>query len=349
MPVLAPVMSAVRFAVFMHSILQERRDTIHHVRSEILYASSTTGSVLGSSDPIADAIGLLRPRTVVEPALHTAGPWALRFDPFPHVKLGVIVHGECWLTLEGHEPVLLKEGDFYLLGNPPSYVLASTPTAEPRAAKPLWDNAVNGAVRIGPEAEEDTYLCGGHFSFDDTNASILIDVLPTLVHVHAADPRGKSLTHLSELLVAETETTAVGSSLVLDHLAQILFVHMLRAHADQAGRPTGWLGALNDDGIGAALRAMHADVAHRWTLEELAGVSRMSRSAFAASFKNQVGTAPLEYLIAWRMSLARDALRRGTRSISELAFATGYQSESAFSTAFRRVVGSSPSQFRDMS
>jgi AraC-like DNA-binding protein len=122
---------------------------------------------------------------------------------------------------------------------------------------------------------------------------------------------------------------------------------MLRAHADQSGRPAGWLGALNDDRIGAALRAMHADVARRWTLTELAGISHMSRSAFAAAFRSQVGTAPLDYLIQWRMSLARDALRRGTRSISELAAATGYESESAFSTAFRRVVGSSPKRFRD--
>jgi AraC-like DNA-binding protein len=116
-----------------------------------------------------------------------------------------------------------------------------------------------------------------------------------------------------------------------------------------ARRPLRPLGALADDGIGAALRAMHADVAHRWTLKELASISCMSRSAFAASFKRQVGLAPLEYLILidWRMSLARDALRRNTRSISELASATGYQSESAFSTGFRRVVGSSPHQFRD--
>lgn len=303
--------------------------------------------MLGSSDPLADAIGLLRPHTVVEVSLHAAGAWAVRFDPFSHVELGVVVRGECWLALEGREPVPLREGDFFLLGNPPPYVLASTLTAKPRAAKSLWDGAANGAVRIGPEAEEDTHLCGGHFSFDDTNAPTLIDVLPPLVHVHAEDPRGKLLAHLSELLVTEVEATAVGGSLVLDRLAQILFVHMLRAHADQAGRPIGWLGALSDDGIGAALRAMHADVAHRWTLRELAGISRMSRSAFAASFKNQVGIAPLEYVIEWRMSLARDALRLGTRSISELAFATGYQSESAFSTAFRRVVGSSPRQFRD--
>jgi len=320
---------------------------MHDVASVSVHASSKTGSPLGSSDPIADAIGLLRPRAVVEAGLHAAGPWALRFEAFPHVRLGVVARGQCWLALHGHEPVRLREGDFYLLGNPPPYVLASALTEEPRSARSLWDSAVDGAVRIGPEAEEDTYLCGGHFSFDDTNASMLFDVLPPLVHVQATDPRGRLLAHLGELLVAEVATTAVGGSLVLDHLAQILFVHMLRAHADQAGRPTGWLGALSGDGVGAALRAMHADVAHRWTLAELARASCMSRSAFAAAFKNQVGTAPLEYLIEWRMSLARDALRRGTRSISDLAFATGYQSESAFSTAFRRVAGSSPRHFRN--
>lgn len=330
-----------------YSMLHHPSGTIHNVESPFPYASSTAASAFGSSDPIAVAIGLLRPRTVVKVGLHAAGPWAVRFEPYPHVSLGVVARGQCWLALEGHEPVLLTEGDFYLLGNPPPYLLASELTATPRAAKPLWDTAADGAVRIGPPAEEDTYLCGGHFSFDDTNADILLDVLPPLVHVHATDPRGELLAHLSHLLVTEAETTALGSSLVLDHLAQVLFVHMLRAHADQTDRPTGWLGALNNDGIGAALRAMHAHVAHRWTLKELADISRMSRSAFAATFKTQVGTPPLEYLIQWRMSLARDALRRGTRSITELAFATGYESESAFSTAFRRVVGISPKHYRD--
>ena len=204
------------------------------------YASSTQGAKLGSSDPIAAAIGLLRPLTVSESSLHAAGPWAVGFDPFPHVELGVVARGECWLTMEGHEPVLLREGDFYLLGNPPPYVLASAPTEQPLDARSLWGGSPRGAVRIGSEAQEDTYLCGGHFSFDDTNAPVLLDVLPPLVHVRAADPRGKLLAHLSALLVTEVETTAVGGSLVLDHLAQILFIHMLRAHAAHADRPAGW-------------------------------------------------------------------------------------------------------------
>lgn len=303
--------------------------------------------MLGFRDPVADAIGLLRPRTVVGPSLRASGEWALRFDTFLHVKVGGVVRGTCWLILEGQEPVLLEEGDTFLLGNPPPYVLASTLGVRPRPAEPVWAGAEAGVVRIGPEPEESTYLCGGHLAFDDRNACVLTDLLPPLVIVRAADPRGRQLAQLIELLATEVEATAAGGSLVLNHLAQVLLVHMLRAHACQTDRPIGWLGALNQDGIGAALRAMHADVAHSWTVGELADVSHMSRSAFAQAFKDQIGTSPLEYLIQWRMGLARDALTRGTLSISELASATGYSSESAFSSAFRRVVGSSPSAFRD--
>ena len=320
---------------------------IHNVESRVSYASSSSGSPLGSGDPIAAAIGLLRPRTVVDPGFHAAGSWAVRFEAFRYVRIGGVEQGECWLALDGHEPVHLREGDIYLLVNPPSYLLASDLTAEPLTATSVWDSTANGVARIGSEAEQDLYLCGGSFWFDDSNASILLDVLPPLVHIQAADPRNKLLANVSKLLVTEVENNAVGSSLVLDHLVQILFVHGLRAYAEQTDRPAGWLGAISDDGIGAALRAMHADVAHRWTLNELAGIAHMSRSAFAVSFKKRVGTAPLDYLIQWRMSLARDALRRNNRSLSELALATGYESESAFSTAFRRVAGASPKQFRD--
>jgi AraC-like DNA-binding protein len=320
---------------------------IHNVSSTFSYASSSAGSSLGSADPITAAIGLLRPRTVIDPGFHAAGSWAVRFEAFGYVKIGGVERGDCWLVLDGLAPVHLRQGDIYLLVNPPGYLLASDLTAEPLTSKALWHSAVNGVVRVGPEAEEDMYLCGGSFWFDDSHASILLDVLPPVVHIQATDPRNKLLANVSMLLVTELENGAVGSSLVLDHLVQILFVHALRAYAEQTDRPAGWLGAINDDDIGAALRAMHADVAHRWTLNELAGIAHLSRSAFAAAFKKQVGTAPLDYLIQWRMNLARDALRRNTRSISELASATGYESESAFSTAFRRVAGASPKQFRD--
>jgi AraC-like DNA-binding protein len=302
--------------------------------------------VLGFRDPVADAIGLLRPRTVVAPGLRAVGEWALSFDTFLHVRIGGLVRGTCWLILEGREPVLLREGDTFMLGNPPPYVLASTPGASPRPAEQVWAGAEDGFVRIGPESENDLYLCVGHIAFDDSNAALLTDLLPPLVIVRMTDPHGERLAQLIDLLATEVGVAAAGGPLVQNHLAQVLLVHMLRAHAGQTAWPCGWLGALNDDGIGAALRAVHADLAHSWSLKKLAEISHMSRSAFAQAFKSHVGIPPLEYLIQWRMNLARDALTRDTMSISELARATGYLSESAFSTAFRRVVGSSPAKFR---
>lgn len=310
------------------------------------YKSSGRVGELAQGDPLAAAIDLLRPLAVEETSLHAAGPWAVGFEMGHHVELGVVARGQCWLTMDGGDPVLLREGDFYLLSTPAPYVLASAVTEEPVNATALWGGPARGAAHIGPTDSEDTYLCGGHFSFDDANARLLLDLLPPLVHVRADDPRGALLTHLSALLVAEVESTDLGSALALDHLTQTLFIHMLRAHAKSLHQPAGWLAAANDDGIGTALRAMHADIAHRWTLQELAALSHMSRSTFAATFKSRVGTAPLEYLIQWRMNVARDALRRRSMSIAALALAVGYESESAFSTAFRRVVGASPATFR---
>ncbi|MFD5093915.1 AraC family transcriptional regulator [Amycolatopsis thailandensis] len=320
---------------------------MNNVNSEKPYSSSTREMVVGSGDPIVDVLRLLRTQAVLPVRVHAASPWAVRFDPHIHVKLGVVLTGECWMTLDGCEPLLLHTGDFFLLNNPPAYTLASALEVAPCEAADFQAGENDGEVRIGTRADEDTYVCCIDFVFEETNTSMLFDVLPPIVVVRADDPRGALLTNLSALTVAEMESGGVGRTLVLEHLAQLILVHMLRVHADATEHPVGWLGALVEDGVGSALRAMHADVSRRWTLDELASISRMSRSAFAASFKAKVGTAPLTYLIEWRMSLARDALRNDTRTISELAAATGYESESAFSTAFRRVVGASPRHFRD--
>lgn len=303
--------------------------------------------MLGYGDPVADAIGLLRPHTVIGPSLRATGEWALRFGTFPHVRIGGLVRGSCWLILDGQEPIRVEQGDTFLLGNPSAYRLASSPDADPRPTEAAWAaGAADDVIRIGPESEEDLYLCVGHIGFDEDNAPLLLDLLPPFLIVHAADPQGARLAQLIDILANEVGAAAAGGPLVENHLAQVLLVHMLRVHAAQTDRPTGWLSALNEDGIGAALRAVHADVAFPWTLKELAGISHMSRSAFAHTFKSHVGVPPLEYVTHWRMSLARDALTRDTMPISELAWSTGYLSESAFSSAFRRVVGSSPAQFR---
>jgi AraC-like DNA-binding protein len=315
------------------------------MQSSNVYRSSSIEVSLDAHDPVRAALALARPQTVAPVPLRATAPWGARFSPFTHVKLGVLVEGECWLCVDGLEPLFLSTGDFYLLGNPPPYGLGSSVEAA-RARDP------NGPLRTeisasGPEISRGsvTYTCGVDFEFPDSAASTLFSSLPPAMVVKADDTNGKLLWNIATLLVHEIETQKAGRSLVLEHLAQILLVYMLRSHAGSSHEPLGWLASVVDDGIGTALRAVHAQPHHRWTLEELANIAMMSRSAFAANFRTRVGRPPLDYLIEWRMQLARAALRTED-SLTAIAEAIGYQSESAFSTAFRRVVGMSPREFR---
>ncbi|ANZ37923.1 hypothetical protein BBK82_19535 [Lentzea guizhouensis] len=299
----------------------------------------SSGIALDAQDPIRDVLALARPRTVAPVPLRAADRWGVRFSPFPHVKLGVVVEGECWLCIDGLEPLFLEKGDFYLLGNPPPYGLGSS-------VETARDRSFDGSLREETTPQDFTaYMCSVDFEFQDSDASALFSSLPPAVLVKAGDADEKLLWNIATLLVHEIETQKVGRSLVLEHVAQILLVQMLRSHADSSREPLGWLASVVDDGIGAALRAVHAEPGRRWTLDELARIAMMSRSTFAANFRNRVGRPPLDYLIAWRMQLARAALRTED-SLSAIAVTIGYQSESAFSTAFRRVVGVSPREFR---
>ena len=315
------------------------------MKSGNVYRSSSTKVLLDAHDPFRDALALARPQAVAPVPLHATAPWGAQFSPFPHIKLGVIVEGECWLCVEGMEPIFLSTGDFFLLGNPPTYGLGSSIEAARgvESKEPLLEVISAGRPEIFEGSV--TYMCSVDFEFQDSDASTLFSSLTPAVIVKADDTDGKLLWNIATLLVYEIETQKAGRSLVLEHVAQILLVHMLRSHAGSSHEPLGWLASVTDDGIGAALRAIHAEPGHRWTLEELAKIAMMSRSSFAANFRNRVGKPPLDYLIEWRMQLARAALRTGD-SLTAIAGAIGYQSGSAFSTAFRRVVGMSPREFR---
>jgi AraC-like DNA-binding protein len=327
------------------SIISLAGRIVHNMMSKKVYGSSRTKVPLQARDPFRDALALARPQAVAPAPLHATAPWRAEFPSFPHIKLGVIVEGECWLCVDGLEPLFLSPGDFYLLGNPPPYGLGSSVEA-------ARTRDANGALRketstIRPETSQGsvTYTCSVDFEFPDSNSLALFSSLPPAMVVKADDANGRVLWNIATLLVYEIETHKAGRSLVLEHLAQILLVHMLRLHADSSQEPLGWLALSADDGIGAALRAIHAEPRHRWTLDELANIAMMSRSTFASNFKERVGKPPSDYLIGWRMQLARAALRTED-SLTAIAGAIGYQSESAFSTAFRRVVGMSPRDFR---
>jgi AraC-like DNA-binding protein len=147
-------------------------------------------------------------------------------------------------------------------------------------------------------------------------------------------------------MMQELREPQPGGFLVIQHLAHMMLVQALRLHLSEGFRGgVGWLFALADKQMSAAINAMHEDPAHRWTLQALAARAGMSRSSFALRFKETVGASPMDYLMRWRMLLAGDRLANSSDPVSAIALSLGYESESAFSTAFKRVMGCSPRQY----
>jgi AraC-like DNA-binding protein len=301
-----------------------------------------------SHDPLGDVLALLRPQAAVAAELRAHGRWSLSFDAAPGVKFGVVVKGECDVATRLGTVRRLRAGDVFLLGG--AYVIASDAETPSRSADDFLRTTTDRVALLGdPALEPVVHLVGGRFAVDPANAHLLVEALPELVHIPADE--ADSLRDLTRLLVDEVRGARSGRARVVDHLAQLVLTYALRwLDSDGNSRArTGWLRALADPRIGAALRHIHDNVAGRTSVAELARVAGMSRTAFAARFRELVGQPPLAYALQWRMSLARDTLRTTECTVGALAFAVGYQSESAFSSAFRRVVGRSPRAYRSKS
>jgi len=277
--------------------------------------------------------------------LDTGGVWALRFPGSPHVRFGAAVSGTSWLTVVGQRhPLKLEAGEGYLLTRGQAYTVGSEPGMIGENGVALFRQQ-GGRVRYGPL--RGVSLVSGRFTFDELGSELLLQVLPAIVHLKPAGDTAAVLRAAIDLLDHETCEARFGASLVTHHVAQIMLVQALRTVADsERGRPMGWLAALADPRIGAALQLMHEHVDRRWTVQELAKSAGMSRSVFAHRFKQLVGSTPLDYLVHFRMRVAGNALRAGKRSVSAVAQEIGYRSESAFSTAFKRIMGVPPKDFR---
>jgi len=197
----------------------------------------------------------------------------------------------------------------------------------------------------GSDAGGGFYLVGGHFALTGNQAGILLGVLPPIVHLQKESDKA-TLRWSIERMIQELREPQPGGFLVAQYLAHMMLVQALRLHLAQGQNGgVGWLFALADPQMSAAINAMHEKPAHRWSLQELAEHAGMSRSTFAQKFKETVGKSPMEYLTGWRMLLAGDKLVNSSDPISVIALSLGYESESAFSTAFKRVMGCSPRQY----
>lgn len=301
-------------------------------------------------DPLGQTVALLRPKALLWKQMQANGNWAVRFPASAGVVFCFVAAGRCDLGVEGEPARELKRGDFLLLSRPPRWRLTretgkGRPTVvldyAPRAAGPDRARFVGDASRP-PEVE----ILGGRFGFDPTNADLLTGLVPHRAEILSHDPTGPRLHHLLALLRDESSSDRPGQALVLERLLEILLVEALRqAPAGDGVAEPGLLAGLADSHLARALRALHGDVRRPWTVERVARVAGLSRSAFAERFVAIVGLSPMDYLQRLRMALAKDRLRFGGDRLVEVAAACGYRSVSAFSTAFRRVVGVAPGAY----
>jgi len=297
-------------------------------------------------DPLEDVLALLGTRAHLSTGMTAGGSWAVRFEPPDGVKFNTLRHGRCFLSVEGlTAPIAVEEGDCFLLTHPLAFTLFSDPSAVPVDAGPVWRAAGNGLPHVGDGL--DTFLIGGRFSFGDRARGLLLDGLPPVIHVPADTGEASAVRWALGQIDAELRGRPIGSTLVAEHLAVVMLIHVLRLHLAREPRAvSGWLAGLADPVVAAALRSMHARPAYPWTVAELARAGAVSRSTLAARFKETVGLGPLDYLTRWRIELAAQRLRVGDDTLATIALAVGYGSESALSTAFKRITGSSPREYR---
>lgn len=292
------------------------------------------------TDPLSHVMQLLRPRAVFSKGISGAGDWAVRYGEFGEPSFCAVLEGSCRLAVDGQDPLELKAGDFLLLPATPGFTMSSGEQVAPRFINPGQAQASREEIRHGRQhGPAEVRLLGGWFRFDAADPDLLASLLPQRVHVRDV-PR---LSALVQMVREESTIRGPGHDAVLARLVELLLVESLRASTTHSS--PGLLRGLADARVAAALLELHAQPAKPWTINQLAEQAALSRSAFFERFSRLVGMAPMEYLLAWRMSLARSLLRLPNADLERVAERVGYSSASTFSTAFSRRVGISRGRY----
>jgi AraC-like DNA-binding protein len=293
------------------------------------------------ADPLAEVVTLLQPRTRYSKLVHGAGPWRISRSDAGQPFYCAVLEGGCRITVDDFPPIELLSGDFILI--PATFGVTVSSIDPPpegfESEAPLQIGA--NEFRIGAlDGEADIRMLAGHCTFGSPDASLLVSLLPQFVHVRG-EPR---LATFLQLMREESREQRPAREMILTRLLELMLIEALRSTAGTNASP-GLVRGLADERIAAALRGLHDRPTHAWTVPELAKEAALSRTTFFERFNTTVGVTPMEYLLAWRMALAKDLLRRKEGRVAEIAERVGYGSASTFSVAFSRHVGQSPAQY----
>ncbi len=313
-------------------------------------------------DPITDIFKTMHVSAFGLHRLEATAPWGIKQEneakvqvtpsgtkmpPADLAHFAMLSRGNCWLSLEGiEEPIPLTGGDCFLLARGTSIVLRDSPRTRPKwSFREIGARAKGNVALCGGGGAPTTIVCGA-LSFDRASLKPITQLLPNFILMKADRARTLALHNTLQALASEMAEQAPGSEVVATRLAEVLVIQLLRAHIASAPvRNKGWLRAVFDPQLGTALTALHNKVNAPWTVESLAEAAGMSRSAFAVRFKELLGQTPLEYVTEWRMQKAMQLLQQRDKKLIDVARSVGYESDAAFSKAFKRVVGANPGAY----
>jgi AraC-like DNA-binding protein len=298
-------------------------------------------------DPLTQVVRLLKPRALLWKQLDTRGPWAIRFPALEDTAFVLVTEGSARLQLPDRPTRTMTSGDFLLLTEPKAWMMGDSEQTEPIQFQPPQTNPSAGSIVTDPSGTAATFkLLGGRFSFDRAHAGLLKGILPSVVEIGCATSGAARVASLLKMLGTEAWEARPGSALVIERLLEILLIEVIRFQGEErANAHLGLIAGLADPQIAACLHALHAEPSRDWSVASLARTAGASRSVFAQRFCDIVGMPPMQYLLRWRMALAKEMIGQG-QSVSEVAFACGYRSVSGFSVAFARHVGCPPSHLR---
>lgn len=301
-------------------------------------------------DPLSEVFSALRIDAAVTTVLEASAPWGWRStgSPASRVNFVLVQSGAGLLYLpERQGPVELAAGDVFVLLDGDPYILADSPDTSTVDCEVVERNRIDGVISFGGGGAVTTFISGA-FAIAGLDGAPLASVLPRFLHLRLGKERSESFEAALKLLALEVRAPGLASEATIARIYGILFVHAVRAYLHSgAVAPGGWIAAMSDPQLAPSVRAMHADLRRRWSLEELAASVHMSRSAYAARFRTVVGQPPLTYLAHARMQRARLLLRDTQRTHAQIADDVGYESESSFSRVFKRITGHRPGVFRE--
>jgi AraC-like DNA-binding protein len=317
-------------------------------------------------DALSDVLRTVRLTGAIFFDVHASTPWVAEtpagdsivsamFPGSEHlICYHVITRGTCWACVHGEPPIQLSTGDILVLPHGDTHVLSSTPglrrTPDMTMYRMPSDGNLPVRISVGDPAvgvgDDQVHFVCGFLGCDVRPYNPLLTALPRVMLVR--DRTDSALSAYVQFALTESKEPRIGGRCVLGRLSELMFVDVVRCYLESlpADR-TDWLAGLRDSFIGRALAAIHRDPGRAWTIESLARAVGLSRSALAERFTQFVGQPPMQYLTNWRMQLAANHLLSGTESVAVIANRVGYESEAAFSRAFKKAVGSPPSVWRN--